>query len=679
MQLWSLCIFINSIYAIDIYCNNKFQCIGQINNNSNDWVHARGYKSLFQSTSSITSYSYCSGSLSCKYTPQTVTNVIYCDALHSCSKATIEATTVFGRGSNSLTNANISCSAKYSSPNCYCYGDKSCANSTILVSGSCSLKAYGALSLVGATINVVNGSLYAQLYAYYAAYQSFIYCQNGTICKIYCYGNACDGLSLICDSTAQCNITQNDITTTVYEFMNTNDILSLNATSITEINEANCVTQSSSRVFDNYQEHYNKGQLTYTADVGPICCRAQEACASTSILYNSGITSAATVVCSGSKACQSTDIISNSHDLMVECSGYQSCSGASIIGNGGSVYCLSDGSCSSMKITKMSSVYCNSLYSCSRSNIQSSGTDIIIHFNGQRSGHSASVICNKTDHCTILCSGYRACGYMQDEDPHSLNLNLVCYGTCSVECTKHSICPQGWTVNPTNNPTFNPTITTTQPTLNPSKIPTTAIPTTGTLYPTIMPSIFPSKSPTSITIYPTTIPTHIPTIEPTLITMEPTINPTLQPISYPSETAINLRTTHSMIHETYVPSHKSQQDSLHKIAKTFEYANIGVIALFSFIAITGFVDATFLRINDVFSTRKIIQPLFHILDAIADVFLCLEVSLIYNYAQHNQFVYLVLSICMAIFVLVPLIFSLIQLAMISTKYWINDKNMINSA
>eukprot|EP01084_Bolivina_argentea_P022758 42324_1 len=677
MGIWLLHTFICVVYGASFFCDTELQCTHDIGSSSNDKVFGRGYKSLFQSQSPYADDRYCSAALSCLQTPYIiVSNQLVCYAAFSCSNiSSIETfdrtSNIWSHGADALTNTSISCSAT-----CDCYGVKSCAHSTIsVVSKSCALGAHGALSLYGSIIYVINGSLTAELYAYYAGYQAFVYCKNESICDIECSDNGCDGLSLICDINSRCSITPTTDSVSVWSpntniILDTLDALAWNATTITKINEEKCAVQLIDKVFDDYPS--DQTQLIYTTNVGPICCRAQEACQGTSIIYNA---TSSVVVCSGWRSCYRSSLISNSNSFSVECSAGQACTESSIITNGGSVYCSSSWSCYQAIITKMSFIYCSAYMSCSHATIISSGTDISVFFIGYQSGHFASVTCNQNDHCTIFCSSYEACG---------VRMNLTCHGTCFVKCSKNAICPDGWTVSPSSKPTSNPTLTTITPSFTPSNIPTTGAPTRYTLDPTVIPSIVPSEIPTLLptTHSPTAIPTSEPTLEPTIIPSgEPTINPTVNPSKAPRVQPTSKPTIQPSPHltVTYVDNEeagasKSQQESLQSIVNAFPYANIAVIVPFSFIAITGFMDAKFLRMNDVFSITKIIQPLFQTLDAMSDVFLCYEVSVMYDYAQENQFVYLILLIFMAMFLFIPISFSIIQLATISNKYWINDKN-----
>eukprot|EP01084_Bolivina_argentea_P265504 450067_1 len=112
---------------------------------------------------------------------------------------------------------------------------------------------------------------------------------------------------------------------------------------------------------------------------------------------------------------------------------------------------------------------------------------------------------------------------------------------------------------------------------------------------------------------------------------------------------------------------------LAQVETTFTYATIVMVSLFALIALTGFIHAKFFTINDIFSVVKIIQPLFHALDTMSDTFLCWEVGLVYANTEHDEIIYLILLCCMCGFILIPLAFSIVQLFIISNKYWIHHE------
>eukprot|EP01083_Nonionella_stella_P191748 709484_1 len=689
MFLWLLALYASvchvSVYGVDKNCHTAFECSSRdIGSTNKDAVTGGGYKSLFQSLSSMADVRWCTAALSCVETPYViVTDRLLCNGAFSCSNMTYIETNgtlinsnIYSQGANALTNSNISFTATYD-----CTGVKSCAHSTIscIDSTSCVLGGHGAFSLVGSTIHGINAILTVQLYGYYAGYQTLIHCEKESICDVECSDNGCYGLSLTCDGVSRCSISP--ITDSVFVpsanpnvALNNEAMRAWNATYIPQINEAQCATQSTDKTFDDWQERANSNEaMIYTTYIGPICCRAFQACTNAPIIYNS---TSSLVVCSGEESCLDTPIISNSTTLNVECSAKSACRLASITTNGGNIYCSAAWSCSNSIITKVSNVYCNAYGSCSGATIMSSGTNISVYFSGYRASSSTSVICNENDYCTILCSGYQSCTAVY----------LTCNGTCAVECSKNAFCPEGYTVSPSSKPTLTPTLPTMAPTLRPSKVPTTAAPTTDTLYPTVTPSAVPSESPTSP---PTThIPTAVPSFQPTLPpTWNPSNNPTWMPTANPSKTPTVPPSLHPTMIPTVSPSQpptyfptdvdeakKAHEESLQNIVDTFQSANIGIVSAFAFLAITGFIDAKLLRVNDVFSFGKILQPLLQTLDAMSDVFLCYEVSLIHDYVPEDQSAYLVLLICMIMFVVIPISYSIIQLATISNKYWINNKD-----
>eukprot|EP01083_Nonionella_stella_P268064 905922_1 len=432
--LLTLFLLLRNIYSDSIHCEDSLECTN-MDFTINDTIYGWGYKSLFQSPSSSSDVRRCYGALSCAKTPYIHTNELWCHGTSSCSNTGfIEATDVlYGYGSNSVSNTNVTCGAYIR-----CDGDKSCANSTISSYVSCSMRAYGALSLFGTTVNVISGIFNIFLYGYFAGYESTIYCGNGAVCNVTCAHNGCGGLSLQCHTNSTCNIINQNASALLPNNIieNPEELVLWNSMTTITTNEGECSSQTSDKTFDIRREHYNKPELVYTSNIGPICCRAGEACGMTSISYNCN-SIAASIVCSALYSCKHSHVISND-DLNIECSAMRACSNSYIYGNG-DINCFGYASRQYANITMMSHIYCTGGFACSQSTISSAESNITLLFNGYQSGYEALVICNENDHCHISCNAYEAC----------LKLTLVCNGTCSVDCDEGTSCPLGWTSLPT--------------------------------------------------------------------------------------------------------------------------------------------------------------------------------------------------------------------------------------
>eukprot|EP01084_Bolivina_argentea_P288755 495663_1 len=455
-------ILVLNVESTNYYCVNETDCNG-LTFNSNDTVNAYGYKTLYAAPAqqSQTLSRYCDGAMSCAQTMSINTSNMYCFGYGSCSNIqSVEVHNIYVWGSNAMMHSNLTL---LSSAMLQCYGYQSCAHSSInhndLVSHS-SVLGYAALSLYNSSINVLQGSITIELIGYYAGYNAFIHCRDGTTCNIYCNHNGCGGLELICDNSAICIISKSSNSALLPNtIISAQEILFLNSTT-TEYNVQQCSTQTTNKTFDIFNAHYQGPDLIYSTDEGPICCRGMYSCRETVINYNDAIT--ASVICSGHQSCYSTPIQSNS-DIKIGCYGYYSCQSSTILGpvnNGGTLYCYGRLSCWDTIIIAISTIICNGISSCRSTNI-TSNSNMIIYLNGYLSGWNTSIECNAGDTCNILCNGFQSC----------LNTTLICneLAQCVVDCNENALCPIGYTYNPTTGPTFTPSSTPSYyPSINPT-------------------------------------------------------------------------------------------------------------------------------------------------------------------------------------------------------------------
>eukprot|EP01084_Bolivina_argentea_P319773 554670_1 len=492
------CTLIHISYSISYYCHSAFDTALNCTTptTTSDNLYARGYKSLFQASLaiSITNNRYCSGAYACAETQEMNSFYTICEGAFSCAKtASISATYyVQGYGAHSLTNTHITFGTFLT-----CYGDQACSHSTITSSNnSVIIYAYGSLSLFNAIINynITDGKIDLHIKGYYAAYEAIINCNNGATCNIICWYNACVGLVLNCETNA-CPISYNGFNSAAYP-PNTTFILDTNqfynSTHIINSNEKACNSQQTNynKTFDNFDE-INSGNIVYNTNDGPICCRGLYSCKLAKLLYNSVHAIMPSIVCSGSYSCAEMEVMltldSNKTILIVECSGFQSCNKISILsGTVEYLYCYGSAACKEAHIRGIENIYCIGYQGCQMANISSFGRDLTLILTGDSAGERATIRCNTGDNCYILCKGLDSCKEME----------LICDGTCFLECNLDTQCPVSWSGTPTTNPTSNPTQL---PTFYPTK------------YPTIMPTFYPSIS----TNYPSFLPTIVPSINPT--------------------------------------------------------------------------------------------------------------------------------------------------------------------
>ena len=170
-----------------------------------DGINCFGYKSC-ELAQSIREMSYghigCYGSYSCysaitiKRTTSLYTNRIYCEGLFSCANVTQLYNSrgwIGCNGEKSCYNSNITTNLG----SVECQGERSCANSYITTSGFVFLEGY----LSGMNSVLISGSTLVDFYfrGSQSGYNATVICATGHQCNIFCDGNGCNGLNVICN------------------------------------------------------------------------------------------------------------------------------------------------------------------------------------------------------------------------------------------------------------------------------------------------------------------------------------------------------------------------------------------------------------------------------------------------------------------------------------------------
>ena len=91
-----------------------------------------------------------------------------------------------------------------------------------------------------------------------------------------------------------------------------------------------------------------------------------------------------------------------------------------------------------------------------------------------------------------------------------------------------------------------------------------------------------------------------------------------------------------------------------------------------FISIIGYFHANYYRINDYYTPNAILIAIFQILDLLSDIFLAIIISEQINDSEH---IYLILFICVLIFIIVPISVSFGQLLKQISKHWWKNDNI----
>eukprot|EP01084_Bolivina_argentea_P265501 450059_1 len=255
---------------------------------------------------------------------------------------------------------------------------------------------------------------------------------------------------------------------------------------------------------------------------------------------------------------ESANIISNSSNKSpIICSGYESCDTFGNIRSNGFISCSGLSACSFANIKTNDNVYCIGKTSCSSAHIS----------------NAANVYCFGAEGCkesTIISDGITNIFFSGSQSGKSAIIYCNKTGDeCFIYCNGYYSC-ENLQLYCNDNCQVNCT----------------------------QDSVCPPGYPK--TIQPTESPTKIPTKNPSNY---PTRNPLKQPTSSPTSNTSDSKST--------------IQDEIQQIETTFTYATIGMVSLFILIALTGFIDANYLRTNDIFSVMKIIQPLLHALDTMS--------------------------------------------------------------
>eukprot|EP01083_Nonionella_stella_P302207 1041021_1 len=442
----------------DTYCDTAFECANSSTITGMMAVYNDGYKSHTGSASFINTSNTiaCQGAFSCADASSIVSHAAMCSASLSCSKVTsFQATSVEAAGVNAMSYTHISTTGSVE-----CHGEQSCAYSYI-AGGVSEVTAYGAYSLLNATIDSWNGPLLIDiyLYGYYAGFGATIICRSGTYCRLHCSGNAC--VNLNCDANCQNMNAVTVIATPIH------DLWAYDSLTMDQANDAACSAQVDDLTFDNSKERKHAKDLVTNPYGGPVCCRGFESCYGDRFSLSS--TETQYIVCSGKSSCSSN--FGSNINGAVFCGGGASCAIMNVLTR--TAYCTGYAACSASTITA-SNIYCSGYQSCFLASISSSnGAGLNLYLSGYQSGDSADVTCKELDECSIFCQGIEGC----------TGLVLKCYGNCTVYCDQDSLCPIMYNItpnpsaNPSVNPSVNPTPMTVNPSVNPSTHPTLPSPT----------------------------------------------------------------------------------------------------------------------------------------------------------------------------------------------------------
>eukprot|EP01083_Nonionella_stella_P282052 959947_1 len=452
------CILLACTWSLS--CDIPYECSNQSYSNSIVTATVGAYKGAAGSSTSITSPAVCLGSFSCAFMhfihPKRYS--FRCYGSFACSSTTIlsHIDNIQCYGSHSCMSSFIS--SQYVVMVLHCYGYASCAQTHILLHEYETLVAGGAFSLYKSTIETVSdkqNNITITLSGQYAAYGATFTCGFGFTCNIHC-NTRTSCLMFYVNCIGECVVhTQSDYTIT--PLTNTTDIELdpldelFDSQYIAVSPDTDCNTNKNSVKYDNYDQIYVPPMFSSSeSDIGPICCRAGDACMEGSPF---GYTSPASgdVICSGAKACEKASQINANHGIII-CNGAFSCTSAAIMKTD-CVYCMGSGACLYSIVDTVSHLVCSGANSCEDATIRSAGRDLTVYFTGYLSGNGASIVCH--DECEIICAAADSC---------TETTTLRGQGSFTVKCNTDTGCPLGWNATETD-PTIDPT--TIDPTVNP--------------------------------------------------------------------------------------------------------------------------------------------------------------------------------------------------------------------
>ena len=200
-------------------CFDTYFCALATITNQSDKINCFGYKSCFESQYIKSLHVYCMGSYSCSNSRYITTNGNYidCRGLKSCFSvdfielASLNWVSYFRCfGEQSCTNSNIFISGvnQHKQNNLRCEGFLSCANTTITLSGPqiATIVFGGYLSGQNTTCKTANNSgVVFYFYGRNSGYQARIICGMNHSCNVVCRTNGCNNLTLSCENSEYFN------------------------------------------------------------------------------------------------------------------------------------------------------------------------------------------------------------------------------------------------------------------------------------------------------------------------------------------------------------------------------------------------------------------------------------------------------------------------------------------
>eukprot|EP01083_Nonionella_stella_P009009 26116_1 len=97
---------------------------------------------------------------------------------------------------------------------------------------------------------------------------------------------------------------------------------------------------------------------------------------------------------------------------------------------------------------------------------------------------------------------------------------------------------------------------------------------------------------------------------------------------------------------------------------------VGIMTGFLLFALIGFIDAKCLRHNDYFLVQNIVSAGLDVCDTVLDLLFAVTLTLHFNETEDIPF--LVAMIAAYTFIVLPIVYSIVQLVMKSRQWWQSD-------
>ena len=476
-----------------IHCEEENVCAGSnlTTTSSEDPVYCDAWKSCIGSTISSREDLWCSGAFSCFNSHKIfVSDDLRCRGVDSC--ANINHITVGTQ--NTGTEPLFECMAANACRNSMlqatnyillCHAESSCQDSIIVHTPTIVIDAqFAAINSIINSTSIYTNQMTVLLDGYYSGYNLTIICNDGYNCDIICFGiTSCIALNVDCKDGSNCqfyNLTDltllgnsgDDDTSSIYNYNNIS--LELILDSIDSIvgrylsdysyNAKNIQHFASMEMSD----YYNQSCDSDTADSnilicndddqcfdqtinsdsypGGICCTGDESCEDLKFFnYNN----TASVLCLGREGCFTTRLdgsdmssaIDQINQAEVFCSGQDACEFAKIY-NFNLVYCNAAQSCQSTQLTNISVVMCAAWFSCVNSTMND--IDLVIS-TGHHSLDGAVITLNNNSYVYMLNPNFAFFG-LSIYCGSGKNCTVVCGVNGACNNTKF-YCGQGATCN----------------------------------------------------------------------------------------------------------------------------------------------------------------------------------------------------------------------------------------